>query len=156
MHIDYLCNNKEYVETVANWIYSEFVLEAEKSSKKLEDIIEHFKNTNLTIFPITFIAIINNECVGTISIFENDLKNQNELTPWLASLYVSPVYRGQGIGEKLISKVQEVVKDRGFKILYLRTEHTSHYYRRLGWEYVYQTYDEKGQETEVFRMKLDA
>jgi len=155
MYIDYLCNHIEYVETVSIWIYSEFVVKPEKSLKKLEQIIEYFKNTNLTSFPITLIAVADNKCVGTVSIFENDLKNQNDLTPWLASLYVSPYYRGQGIAEKLINRVQEVVKGLGFKTLYLRTEHTSEYYRRLGWEYVYKTHDEKGQETEVFRISVN-
>lgn len=155
MYIDYLCNHPEYVETVANWIYSEFVVKSEKSLQKLEQIIEYFKNTNLTSFPITLIAVAENKRVGTISIFENDLKIQNDLTPWLASLYVSPQYRGQGIAEKLINRVQEVVKGLGFKTLYLRTEHTSEYYRRLGWEYVYKTNDEKGQETEVFKISVN-
>lgn len=155
MYIDYLYNHPEYIEIVANWIYNEFVIESEKSFEKLKQIIEYFKNTNSTYFPITLIAVINAECVGTISIFENDLKNQNELTPWLASLYVSPYYRGQGIAEKLINRVQEVVKGLNFKTLYLRTEHTSEYYRRLGWKYLYKTHDEKGQETEIFRISLN-
>jgi predicted N-acetyltransferase YhbS len=155
MYIDYLCNHPEYVETVASWIYGEFVVKSEKSLKKLEQIFEYFKNTNLTSFPITLIAVVDNKCVGTISVFENDLKNQNDLTPWLASLYVSPHYRGQGIAERLINRVQEVVKGLGFKTLYLRTEHTSEYYRKLGWEYVYKTNDEKGQETEVFRISVN-
>ena len=59
------------------------------------------------------------------------------------------------IAEKLINRVQEVVKGLGLKTLYLRTEHTSEYYRRLGWEYVYKTNDEKGQETEVFRISVN-
>lgn len=155
MYIDYLCNNPEYVEIVAKWIYSEFVVESEMSLKKLEEINEYFKNTKLTTFPITLIAVVNNECVGTVSIYENDLKTQTELSPWLASLYVNSCYRGQGIAEKLINKVQEVVKHLGFKTLYLRTEHTSEYYKRLGWEYVYKTYDEKGEETEVLRISIN-
>lgn len=81
MYIDYLCNHPEYVETVANWIYSEFVVKSEKSLKKLEQIIEYFKNTNLTSFPITLIEVADNKCVGTNSIFKNNLKTQNDLTP---------------------------------------------------------------------------
>jgi len=118
-------------------------------------ITEYFKSTSLTSFPITLIAVADNECIGTISIFENDLKTQNDLTPWLASLYVIPNYRCKGIAEKLINRVRDVVKDLGFKTLYLRTEHTSGYYKRLGWEYVYKTQDEKGQETEVFRISVN-
>lgn len=56
---------------------------------------------------------------------------------------------------KLINKVKKIVKELGYKTLYLRTEHTSEYYRKLGWEYVYKTQDEKGQETEVFRISVN-
>lgn len=42
------------------------------------------------------IAVSDNECLGTVSIFENDLQTQKDLTPWLASLYVSLDYRGRG------------------------------------------------------------
>ena len=56
----------------------------------------------------------------------------------------------------MINRVQEVVKGLGVKTLYLRTEHTSGYYKRLGWEYVYKTHDEKGQETEVFKISVNS
>lgn len=151
MYIDYLCNHPEYIDKVSNWIYSKFVMKTNNTTS-LNKVIEYFKNTQLKSFPITLVAIINDECVGTISIFENDLKTQNILSPWLASLYVSPDFRGKGIAKNLINKVQHIVKELGFKELYLRTEHTSEYYRLLGWEFIYKTHDEKNQETEIFKL----
>lgn len=103
---------------------------------------------------MTFIAVLDNKCVGTVSIFENDLKTQKSLKHWLSSLDVSPDNRGKGAGRKLINHIQEVVKKSGFETLYLRTEYTSEYYRRLGWKFVYKTKDEKGQETEGFEYEL--
>lgn len=154
MYIDYLCNHPEHINTVANWIYDEFVIKA-KGTLSLGTVIEYFGNTQLKSFPITLIALVDGECTGTVSIFKNDLKTQRDLTPWLASLYVNPHYRGKGIAKELINKVQQVVKELGFKELYLRTEHTSEYYRRLGWNFVYKTHDEKGQETEVFKISIN-
>ncbi len=154
VYIDYLYNHPEHINTVANWIYSEFVVKA-SGTLSLDKVLEYLANTKLTSFPITLIAVIDGECAGTVSIFENDLKTQRDLTPWLASLYVNPHYRGKGIAKELINKVQQVVKELGFKELYLRTEHTSEYYRRLGWEFVYKTHDEKGQETEVFKIFIN-
>lgn len=154
MYIDYLCNHSGHISTVTNWIYSEFVVKA-KGTFSLDNLVEYFENTKLKSFPITLIAVIDGECVGTVSIFQNDLKTQSELTPWLASLYVNPYFRGRGIAKTLINKVQQIVKDLGFKELYLRTEHASEYYRRLGWEFVYKTHDEKGQETEVFKIFIN-
>ena len=126
----------------------------EKGSLSLKKVIEYFSNTNIKSFPITLIVIINGECVATVSIFENDLKTPKKLTPWLASLYVSPDHRGQGIAKKLINKAQEIIKQLGFEVLYLRTEHTSGYYGKLGWKFVCKTYDEKEQYTEIFKYKI--
>ena len=153
MYIDHLCNHPEYIDIVSTWIHNEFVIKT-KGSLNFKEVVEYLSNTNEKDYPMAFIALVDNACVGTVSIFENDLQTQKVLTPWLASLYVSPNHRGQGVGEMLISHVQDVVKRLGFENLYLRTEHTSEYYRRLGWEFVYKTEDEKGQETEVFKYKL--
>lgn len=153
MYIDYLYNHPEFIYIVSNWIYSEFVLKSQ-GTLSLNEVINYFSNTKSTTLPLTLIAVINNECVGTISLFENDLKTQNNLTPWLASLYISPHYRNKGIAKKLIDKIPLVVKKLGFKELYLRTEHTSEYYTRLGWILVYKTYDEKGLETEVYKLSI--
>lgn len=153
MYIDHLCNHSEYINTVSTWIYNEFVIKT-GGSLNFEEFVEYLSNTNKKDYPMTFIAVVENECVGTVSIFENDLKTQKALKPWLASLYVSLEYRGQGIGERLISRVQDEVKKLGFNTLYLRTEHTSKYYRKLGWEFVYKTEDEKDQGTEVFKYEL--
>lgn len=153
MVIENLCNHPEHVGKVSGWIFDEFV--KGKSSWELENVTQYFSETNISSFPITLIAISDNDCVGTISIFENDLKSQNELKPWLASLYVAPNYRGKHIAEKLINQVIAIVSGLGFRTLYLRTEHASDYYKKLGWEFLYKTRDEKGQETEVFRMPVN-
>lgn len=149
MDIVYLHNKTEYITTVANWIYNEFVKDINKSVT-IEKVIEFFSHSKENEFPITLIAINDNKCVGTVSIFENDLKTQNELSPWLASLYVHPEYRGQKIAQNLINRVIEIVNSMGYKKVYLRTEHTSEYYKRLGWEFVYRTTDQLGQKTEVY------
>ena len=57
------------------------------------------------------------------------------------------------IAEKLIGEVVSKVKDLGFDGLYLRTEHTSGYYLKRGWEFVYKTIDTSKQETEVYRLR---
>lgn len=148
MDIQNLYYHPEHVGKVSGWIYEEFVKGI--SSWSLDDVALFFSRTNLSSFPITLVAISGDECVGTVSIFENDLKSQDELKPWLASLYVTPEHRGKGVAEKLIDQVKVIVKELGFEILYLRTEHTSGYYRKLGWDYLNKALDEKGQETEVF------
>ncbi len=153
MHIDHLHKHPEYIKPVAAWIYDEFVIKTD-GSIGFDEVVAYLSNTNDKDYPMAFVAIANNESVGTVSIFQNDLKTQDALTPWLASLYVSPRHRGQAIGELLIKHVQKVVKELGFESIYLRTEHTSEYYKGLGWDFVCKAVDEKGQETEVFKYNL--
>ena len=99
----------------------------------LEEVITHFSNTKEKAFPITLIALEDEVCLGTVSIFENDLKERGMYKPWLASLYTKPEYRGRGVGQQLVAKTLEVVKELGFKELYLKTEDASDYYRNRGW-----------------------
>lgn len=153
MKIEYLCKFPQYIELVSEWIYSEFVIKS-GSSMTLTQVKHYFKNTNSDKLPITLIAIIDEKCVGTISIFKNDLKTRQDLSPWLASLYVSSLYRGKGIGKKLILEVQAMVKELGYDAVYLRTEETSEYYIKNGWKYIIETVDEKGKKTDIFMLNV--
>ncbi|WP_214483130.1 GNAT family N-acetyltransferase [Bacillus sp. SM2101] len=86
-----------------------------------------------------------------MSIFENDLKTQNIYKPWLASLYTKPEYRGKGIGQIMIKTTLNVVRDLGYKELYLRTENASHYYRNGGWRYANTATNDKNEKVDIFK-----
>lgn len=100
--------------------------------------------------PLSLVAIINNQCVGVVSFFENDLQTKPDLSPWLAGLYVHENYRGQGIAQKLIKGILDVGKSLDFDKIYLRTEHSARYYEKLGWAFLENAIDEYAQETSIF------
>ena len=116
-------------------IYQEFVL-GTYSKMTLEDVEHFFKNTKVDKFPITFISVINNECVGTVSVFENDFKERPQYSPWLASLYVKPQYRNQKIGQHLITHLLNHLKILDYTEVYLKTENASEYYKKRDWKLV--------------------
>lgn len=149
MNIDFLSNQPEKINEVSEMIFKEFVVKT-GSGMKFEDVVKHFSNTKDNTLPITLVALESGECLGTVSIFENDLKIKGMYKPWLASLYTKPEYRGRGVGEKLIAKTIDVVKELGFNELYLRTEDASDYYRKRGWTYLETVSDEK---IDVFQVK---
>lgn len=151
MKIDFLLNHPEKVKEVSEMIFNEFVVKT-GSSMNFENVLNYFSNTKDDAFPITLIALENGVCLGTVSIYENDLKTREMYKPWLASLYTKPEYRGKGIGEKLVNKTVEVVKELGFNELYLRTEDASDYYRNRGWIFVESLSDDKHEKIEVFTM----
>ena len=150
--IAYLADYPEYTHTVAEWVYNQW---ADKSKKTLEAIIESFEKRRVkNKIPLTLIALADNECVGTVTIYKNDLETRKDLEPWLGSLYVSPSYRQQGIGEELTKQAIEISKGLGFCKLYLRTEEKADYYSKRGWNFIFNAQDEKGIETKVFSFEL--
>ncbi len=154
MEIDYLHNHAEYIETVSEWIYYEFVQPA-PGRAALKRINDTFAQAGIDLFPVSFVAVEGGECVGTASLFENDLKMQWEFTPWLAAVYVRPDCRNRGIGKQLVQRVLEKARSLGYHTVYLRTENACEYYKGLGWLFLYRTQDETAQETEVYRFDLN-
>lgn len=152
MKIDFLLNHPEKVKEVSEIIYQEFVVNT-GSRMDFEDVLNYFSKTKDDEFPITLIALDNGVCLGTVSIFENDLRIREMYKPWLASLYTKPEYRGNGIGQQLIDATIQVTKKLGFKELYLRTEDASDYYRNRGWTFVESLSDDKHEKIDVFKVK---
>ena len=133
IRIDYLDNNPQFTDTVAHWIYDEF--RPNLIDKTFEDVVNMMSTHFLDKIPIRLVAIAYDKCVGTISLVENELPSRN-YTPYLSALFVDPEYRKLGVGQKLVDELMDVVRGLGYKELYLRTEHASGYYRKLGWTFV--------------------
>ena len=87
LKIENLIDHKNRIPKVAEWIFHEFIQDKYISISK-SDIIESLNNRNKNKNPMTFIGILNSECIGTISLFSNDLKQRQDLSPWIAALYV--------------------------------------------------------------------
>ncbi len=84
--------------------------------------------------PTTFVALVDGQAVGSASLIEHDLPERPDLGPWLASLYVTPEHRRQGIGAALAERVVEEAARLGLPTLYLFTFDREDYYARLGWQ----------------------
>jgi N-acetylglutamate synthase-like GNAT family acetyltransferase len=61
------------------------------------------------------------------------MPTRRELFPWLASVYVAPAHRRQGIGSLLVRRVEQEALALGFGTLYLFTPDRETYYAHLGW-----------------------
>ena len=148
--IEYLTDYPSFTETVARWIYEEFI-HGVRPGITFEKILEAVKNANKAKLPIRLIALVDGSCAGTVSIVSNDLRCR-AYTPWLASLYVDPPYRKNKIGEQLVERVKEIAKELGYGELYLRTEFAGDYYRARNWAHVETCLDDEFQlKTDVFK-----
>ena len=152
MEIVYLSDNMNFAETVAQWVFKEFI-SGIRAGVTYEQVLSAVKNCHKSQMTIRIIALVDGKCVGTAALFKNDLKGR-DYTPWLAALYVDAPYRNQKIGRQLIEKIKEIAKSLDYNELFLRTEHASDYYRKLGWQFVESCKDEYGLTPDVFKISL--
>jgi len=85
--------------------------------------------------PITFVALVDRQPVGMCSLREND-GIRPELSPWLGSLVLDPVFQNQGIAKLLIEQVKTKAKQLGYSNLYLFAFDPTipTYYNSIGWK----------------------
>ena len=149
--VDYLKNHPRLAETVSRWIYDEWghLTEPDPTTQ----IAKTRTRLNDDRIPLALVAMEGEECVGTVSLYVDDLRSRLDLTPWLAALYVAAGHRNRGIGGLLISRVLEVARGLGVRRLYLHTETAEEYYRRKGWRFLFRTVNDRGEDSAV--MTLD-
>ena len=153
MAVDFLSNHPDYIKEVASMIYKEFV-ENTTSKMTFEEAVTFFSHTQKDDLPLTLIALEGEACVGTVSIFENDLKIQGVYKPWLASLYIKPQYRSRGVGQTLILEGLKVIKSLGYQELYLKTETASEYYQNRGWKLLQTISGNNDKKVDIFKWIL--
>lgn len=62
------------------------------------------------------------------------MDTHKDLSPWLASVYVAPEYRQQGIGKKLVQAITDLAKTNNIKTLHLYTPSEENWYQSFGWQ----------------------
>jgi predicted N-acetyltransferase YhbS len=82
--------------------------------------------------PRTWVALVDGEPAGCARLVAADHPARPDLTPWLASVFVSPVWRRRGIASALVQTVQQAAQAAGFPALYLFTEDQARLYARQG------------------------
>lgn len=74
------------------------------------------------------------EClIGSVSLLANDHEHIRAYSPWLASLFVWPEFRGQGHGIALVQRCLAEARALGLPKIYLYTAGQQAFYRKLGW-----------------------
>ena len=102
-------------------------------------VLDFEQRTTVQTIPETFVAIENDRPVGMSSIVQNDMLTRQELSPWLAGVYVAPAFRNRGIGSKLVQSTMQEAQNLGLEKLYLFTPDKRNFYARLGWNAIERT-----------------
>lgn len=146
-----LLDDKKYLEEVSEWIWKEW---SEKRGAKKEDTLYRSEHSlSYDEIPQMYIAKYNDEVIGVVSIWRNDLIARQDLYPWMATLIVKPEYRNKGVGKKLQERCIEECRKLKYENLYLITEHEN-YYEKTGWKFLEMAPEEDGSYVRVYKYKL--
>jgi predicted N-acetyltransferase YhbS len=133
MKIGYLADHREHIPRLAEWLHAEWGYLHENDSVERRAARLESRATRGGV-PVTFVAVDGESLLGSASLVEDDLETRPELTPWLASVFVAPEHRGQGVASALVRRVVEEARDSAVSRLYLWTTDQERLYARLGWQ----------------------
>ncbi|UYG05965.1 GNAT family N-acetyltransferase [Halomonas sp. LR3S48] len=149
-----LSPDSDHVATVASWTYAEWGhLHPNSTAESYRDAFR--RECGDGGVPSVFVAMHGNKPVGTAALLAEDMDSRRELTPWLASVFVLPEWRGQGIASTLIRRVEEEAVACGVDHFYLFTPDQQALYRRLGWQ-DHEELSYRGEEVTIMRRRLEA
>lgn len=132
MKIAYLADHPQHVTTVAGWTMDEWGKES--PGMTLVSLEDRFRShLSRKVIPLTVLAMENASPVGTASLVFHDLKDRQDLSPWLSAVYVLPNQRGKGIGTKLVKVIELLASQLDEEQLYLFTPDRESFYAHLGW-----------------------
>ena len=155
METAFLSKRPQYKTEVARIIFERFHLD-ERRKGTFKETVKFFSQSGITGYPITMIALKGGKCVGTVSIYRNDLPERPAYQPWLAALYVLPDFRGQGVADRLVRDMLNHLSGLGYETIYAKTQTQSRYdyYMQKGWELL-ETVDVDGRDNYIFRKRND-
>jgi len=135
MHIDYLADHPEFITTLAHWHYEQwnYLCPGDSAERRIAMLSTHLGREQI---PVTFVAVAEQAVLGSASLIAYDMDTRMDLSPWLASVYVAPEHRRQGIGTALVRRVIREAETLGVQALHLYTPDQEPFYARLGWSMI--------------------
>jgi GNAT superfamily N-acetyltransferase len=119
----------ELVRPVAEMLWHEF---GQPRGRTLADAAAYVQARIAAAEPC-FALLADGVPVGTASLVAHDLDERPDLTPWLASVCVTPEARGRGYAPLLVKTVEIAARGNGVRTLWLYTWGAADLYAGLGW-----------------------
>lgn len=83
-----------------------------------------------------------------------NLKKYPEIYPWLSDVMILGNYRGNGYGKLLLKYGEEILKDLGYKTIYVWTDQAPDFYKKLGFTYKQEVEKNEGGFGELFYKEI--
>ena len=131
--------SEKYLEQISNIIIQNLLTVnskdygMERVKKMAEDFTVEKLQNSLSKRKKVFVALIDDNVVGTAGI---DKSWYSDDEYWILTVFVKPENHGQGIGKKLIGKIEEYATTLPIKKLVIPASITAHeFYYKLGYRY---------------------
>jgi GNAT superfamily N-acetyltransferase len=133
MDVSYLQDRPEWIARLAPAIVAHYrPIDPEENLKsRTAKLRFHMNDDEL---PIAWVAHSEDEVLGMAALRVYDLEGREDLSPWLAGVFVLPEHRRRGVASALCRVVEEKAWALGFEVLYLFTTDQQSLYSRLGWQ----------------------
>jgi GNAT superfamily N-acetyltransferase len=121
----------ELIPVVSPWLWREWGI---RRGRTLEQVAASMARRVALQGPEqTFVLLDGGVPAATASLVHHDLDPRPDLTPWLASVFVHPEFRGRGHAPLMVRAVEASARAAGIATLYLDTNTAAPLYARLGW-----------------------
>jgi GNAT superfamily N-acetyltransferase len=135
MRIGSIADHLDLIETIARWHWGEWgYLDPNGSPEKWATNLEEW--TSRDHIPTLYVALRDDELLGSVSLNEHDMNTRRELSPWVSGVYVKPAARGQGVASALVRHAVRQAAEMGIARLYLYTDTARGLYEKLAWHMI--------------------
>lgn len=117
---------------VARWIWEEWGRAKGRPLERTEARVA--SRTALVGLEQCFVVLEGDTPAGTASFVAEDSDSRPDLTPWLASVFVDPAFRGRGHARVLVTAVESAARSAAVPTLWLFTRTAAPLYAALGWQ----------------------
>jgi GNAT superfamily N-acetyltransferase len=135
VRIAYLADHPAAIEQLGEWHYAEWrhLIPGWSVGEAAAELASH---RGRRMIPTTFVALRGIEIVGSASLLVDDMPGTDAWSPWLASVYVAPGWRGRGIGRRLVQRAIADADALNVPVLHLFTTEAEEWYLAQGWRVV--------------------
>ncbi|MBX3747841.1 MAG: GNAT family N-acetyltransferase [Verrucomicrobiae bacterium] len=138
MTLGYLADSRQFLPELARWHHEEWGWlhpgdTVEARAVRLEG------ECGRGAIPTVLVAMEGQKLLGSSMLVAQDMESRPQWSPWLASVFVAPDRRGEGIGTALVRRAMEEAARMKVGRLYLYTPSAERFYTRLGWSLIERT-----------------
>jgi uncharacterized protein len=135
VRIAYLSDYPAAIEQLAEWHFAEWhhLIPGWSVGEAAAELASHGGRRAI---PTTLVALHGAEIVGSASLLQEDMPGTETWSPWLASVYVAPPWRGQGVGRRLVRRAIADAEALDLPTLHLFTTEAEGWYLPQGWRVV--------------------